>query len=72
MRKMDRVYVCAPQLDYDTFLTDDTNTHLTCYLNGLRECVSRLSDLGATKEQSEEFAGLLKRGLVDLSVQSEL
>lgn len=66
LRKKDRVYVCAPQLDYDMFLTEDANAQLACYLAGLRECAGRLPDLGATNAQAEEFVNLLERCLTDL------
>lgn len=61
LRKKERVYVCAPQLDFETFVSGSWSAQITCYLDGLRECARRLPELGASKAQAQEFLDILER-----------
>jgi hypothetical protein len=62
VRRKERVYSCAPQLDIEPFLTGTPSDRFAEYIGGLRECGPALAKLGATEEQAAEF----NRILVDL------
>ncbi len=59
LRKKERLYDCAPQLDYDTFVTGTFEQQIDEYVRGLFESVAHLQKLGATQEQADEFVALL-------------
>lgn len=67
MRKKERLYDCAPQLDYETFVSGSWNDQVRVYLNGLRECAPRLLELDASKAQAQEFLDILDRAIEELS-----
>ncbi|WP_090226582.1 hypothetical protein [Filomicrobium insigne] len=59
LRKKERLYDCAPQLDYDVFVRGTFEQQLREYLRGFALSVPYLADLGATQEQIEEFEAIL-------------
>jgi hypothetical protein len=69
LRRKERVYDCAPQLDYDTFVTGTFKEQLTEYIAGIAPSAPHLAKLGATKDQIAEFekilAGALERILIE-------
>jgi hypothetical protein len=59
LRKKERLYDCAPQLDYETFVSGTFEEQLREYIRGLIEIGPQLPKLGATKEQVEAFDRIL-------------
>lgn len=55
LRKKERVYDCAPQLNYDVFVEGTFADQLQEYLRGIAESAPHLAGLGATPEQIEDF-----------------
>ncbi len=53
------MYDCAPQLDYETFVSGTFEEQLREYIRGLIETGPQLLNLGATKEQVETFDRIL-------------
>lgn len=60
VRKKSRIYDCAPQLGFRIFTSGTWNEQIENYLNGLRECASRLNEFGTSKEQAQEFIRILE------------
>lgn len=61
VRKAQRLYNCAPQLDYLTFKKGRPEEQLAEYLRGLEECRTALPKLGATPPQVQAFMAALDR-----------
>lgn len=59
LRKRLRLYDCAPQLNYDVFVSGAFEDQLKEYLRGVSEAAPHLAALGATPEQIEEFKVIL-------------
>lgn len=59
LRKKERIYDCAPILDYDVFVEGNFKDQLREYLRGIAESAPHLAGLGATPEQIEEFNAIL-------------
>jgi hypothetical protein len=59
LRKKERVYVCAPQLDYDIFVTGSFEDQLSEYLRGIAPSAPYLAGLGPSKEQIEDFEKIM-------------
>lgn len=55
LRKKERIFDCAPQLNYEVFVEGSFEDQLREYLRGIAESSSHLAGLGATPEQIEEF-----------------
>jgi len=55
LRKKERLYDCAPQLDYDIFVEGSFEDQLREYIRGIAESAPHLAGLGATPEQIEDF-----------------
>ena len=55
LRKKDRIYDCAPQLDYDVFVEGSLEDQLREYIRGIAESGPHLAGLGATPEQIGDF-----------------
>jgi len=55
LRKKERIYDCAPQLDYDVFVHGTFEEQLREYIRGIAESAPHLAGLGATPEQIEDF-----------------
>src|SRR4051812_36914265 len=49
LRKKERIYDCAPQLDYDVFVHGTFEDQLREYILGIAESVPHLAGLGATR-----------------------
>ena len=55
LRKRDRIYDCAPQLDYNAFVEGTFADQLREYLRGIALSAPHLRKLGASPEQVAEF-----------------
>lgn len=55
LRKKQRLYDCAPQLNYEVFVNGSFEDQLREYLRGIAESAPHLAGLGATPEQIEDF-----------------
>jgi hypothetical protein len=69
LQKKLRVYLCAPLLDYEVFVSGTFEAQLREYLRGIALSAPHLPALGASSEQVEEFnailAGAVERILVE-------
>jgi hypothetical protein len=63
LRKKQRLYDCAPQLDYEVFVTGDFEDQLIEWCKGISETTPHLATLGATREQVEEFKRILEEAV---------
>jgi hypothetical protein len=59
LRKKESVYLCAPQLDYETFVSGSFEEHLREYIRGIALSAPHLAGLGASKEQIEDFEKIM-------------
>lgn len=51
--------ICAPQLEYNIFLSGEWDEMLKCYLDGIRGCAKNLKDIGLSREMVQEFMRIL-------------
>jgi hypothetical protein len=59
LRKKQRIYDCAPQLDYGVFVEGKFEDQLREYLRGIALSAPHLAGLGASREQIAEFEAIL-------------
>lgn len=59
LRKRERIYDCAPILNYDVFVEGKFEDQVQEYLRGIALSAPHLADLGASPQQIEEFKGIL-------------
>ena len=59
LRKKERIYDCAPILDYGVFVEGKFEDQLQEYLRGIALSAPHLAGLGASAEQIEEFKAIL-------------
>jgi len=71
LRKKQRIYDCAPILDYDVFVDGTFEDQLKEYLRGILLSAPRLADLGASPEQISEFEEILARASHNLAEREE-
>ena len=57
--KKERIYDCAPQLDYEVFVSGTLEDQLREYLRGIAESAPHLAGLGATPEQIKDFEKIM-------------
>jgi hypothetical protein len=55
LRKKERIYDCAPQLDYNIFVEGTFADQLREYLRGIALSAPHLGKLGASPEQVADF-----------------
>ena len=60
LRKKQMIYDCAPQLNYDIFVSGAFERQLREYMLGIESSAPRLSGLGASSDQIKEFQQLMK------------
>jgi hypothetical protein len=58
--KPERIYDCAPQLEYEVFVDGTFEDQLREYFRGIAESVPHLFELGATSHQIEDFKTILE------------
>lgn len=66
LRKKERLYNCAPQLNYSVFVSGSFEEQLREYLRGLTEATPHLKSLGANNDQIEEFENVLRRAVGEI------
>src|ERR1700724_1824394 len=59
LRKKERIYDCAPILDYEVFVEGTFGNHLKEYLRGIALSAPHLAGLGASKQQIAEVEPIL-------------
>lgn len=59
LRKKERIYDCAPQLDYEVFVEGACEDQLREYLKGIKPSAPHLAKLGATPEQVADFERIM-------------
>src|ERR1700682_1057329 len=59
LRKKERIYDCAPQLDYEVFVDGTFEDQLREYLRGIALSAEHLAGLGASLQQIKEFDTIL-------------
>ena len=69
LRKKERVYLCAPQLNYDVFVSGSFEDQLKEYLRGIALSTPHLAGLGATPEQIEDFTRILETAVERILVE---
>lgn len=63
LRKKERVYVSAPQLDYETFVNGTFEDQIREYLRGIALATPHLARLGASPAQVRDFEALLTNAI---------
>ena len=71
LRKKQRIYDCAPVLDYDVFVNGTFKEKLEEYLRGIALSAPHLSGLGASPGQITEFKEILARASRSLAEHEE-
>ncbi len=71
LRIKELLYDCAPQLDYQVFVSGSFERQLEEYIRGLTESVPHLEKLGATREQIAEYQAILQQAK-DVIIRDEL
>jgi hypothetical protein len=61
-----KVYDCAPQLEYNIFISDDVGGQIREYLRGLEEVSLHLKKFGGTPEHISEFNQILAAAVSQL------
>lgn len=56
------IYDCAPQLDYETFVSGTRRQQFEEYFRGIATSTPHLKKFGATAEQVAEFERILAEG----------
>lgn len=59
LRGEERVYVCAPQLDYDVFVEGTFEEQLREYVRGIALSAPHLKGLGASPQQIDDFKRIM-------------
>jgi len=70
LRKKELAYVCAPHLDYLTFLDGSPEEQIAEYIRGIMLSAPHLSGLGATPRQIEDFRQLLQDAVPRILLES--
>lgn len=58
-----KIYDCAPHLDYDVFVSRDFDSQIAEYLRGISLSVPHLGKFGLKAEQIEVFSSILAEAL---------
>jgi len=69
LKKRERVYDCAPQLNYDIFVEGSFDEQLAEYLRGIASSAPHLAGLGASLEQIEDFKAILASAANHIAVE---
>jgi hypothetical protein len=69
LRKKERVYLCAPQLNYEVFVNGTFEDQLKEYLRGIALSAPHLKGLGATPEQIADFNRILDEAVARILVE---
>jgi hypothetical protein len=69
LRRKERVYLCAPQLNYEVFVDGSFEDQLREYLRGIALSAPHLKGLGATPEQIADFEKIMKEAVERILVE---
>jgi hypothetical protein len=69
LRKKERIYDCAPQLNYEVFVDGTFEGQLQEYIRGIAESTPHLAGLGATPEQIEDFRRIMATAVERILVE---
>ena len=69
LRKKQRIYDCAPQLNYEVFVDGSFEEQLKEYIRGIALSAPHLKGLGATPEQIEDFKRILAEAVPRILVE---
>jgi hypothetical protein len=69
LRKKKKIYDCAPQLNYEVFVSGSFEDQLKEYIRGILLSTPYLKDLGATPEQIEDFKRILNEAVARILVE---
>lgn len=69
LRKKERLYDCAPILDYEVFVSGPFEAQLREYLRGIALSAPHLPALGASPEQVEAFNAILSGAVERILVE---
>jgi hypothetical protein len=69
LRKKQRIYDCAPQLNYEIFVSGSFEDQLKEYIRGVALSAPHLKGLGATPEQIEDFKRILAEAVPRILVE---
>jgi hypothetical protein len=69
LRKRQRIYDCAPQLNYEVFVDGNFEEQLREYLRGIALSTPHLKGLGATPEQIADFRKILEEAAARILVE---
>jgi hypothetical protein len=69
LRKTQRIYDCAPILDYDLFVDGTFEAQLQEYLHGIALSAPHLAPLGASPQQIEEFKAIIAGAVARIIVE---
>jgi hypothetical protein len=59
LRLDERLYDCAPQLDYEVFVSGSESMQVAEYLRGIESVISNMPLVGASISQIEDFRDIL-------------
>lgn len=57
--KKQKIYDCAPQLNYEVFVTGNFEEQLREYIRGIALSAPHLAGLGATEKQIDDFERIM-------------
>ena len=69
VRKKERIYDCAPQLNYEVFVEGTFEDQLREYLRGIAETSAHLTDFGATPTQVGTFDTIIATAVERILVE---
>jgi hypothetical protein len=69
LHKKQRIYDCAPQLNYEVFVNGTFEDQLKEYLRGIALSAPHLKGLGATPEQIADFEKIMKEAVERILVE---
>jgi hypothetical protein len=69
LHKEDRIYDCAPQLNYEVFVSGSFEDQLKEYLRGIALSAPHLAGLGATPEQIADFKRIMDEAVERILVE---
>jgi hypothetical protein len=69
LRKKQRIYDCAPQLNYEVFVEGSFEDQLKEYLRGIALSAPHLKGLGATPEQIADFNRIMDEAVERILIE---
>jgi hypothetical protein len=70
LNKDERIYDCAPQLNYDVFIEGSSEEQLREYIRGIAEAGLHLIGIGATPEQVDDFNKIIAKAVDNILAKS--